>query len=101
MSYPDHLYDLSREQLYSVINKLKRENSLLTTDLMKNKLLTNDYQNYFNYFNELNEKITSNEEILVLINKLKALKDVNKISCFVSLKTLTETDFNRKLSQVL
>ena len=90
--------DLSHEELYSVINQLKRKINCLTTDLIRFKLLSNCYQKYFDYFNEMNEKITSNNEVLVLINRLKALKsyDKNSVNCLVFVKQLNENDLNRK-----
>ena len=76
-----HNFDnLSREQLFSSLSQLKRKNSCLKTDLIKCKLFLKCYEKYFNYFNEMNEKITKNEEILNLINRLKAYKYLNQNS---------------------
>ena len=102
MSFTPKVNDLSREELKSFINQLKREINCLTTDLIKCQLIINNYQKYFDYFNETNEKITTNNEILVLINRLKALKyfNENSFKCFVSVEKLSENELNRKLSQV-
>ena len=93
------LCDLSREELYSIISRLKRENSCLETDLIRFRLLLNYFNKYFDYFNRVNEKITKNNEILVLINNIKALKYFDE-NCFVSVEKLPENESNRKLSQV-
>ena len=93
------LSDLSREELYSVINQMKRQINCLETDLSKSQTFLKSYEKYFNYFNEINEKISSNNEILDIIKRLKYIKQFNEnsLKCFVSVKKLSENDFNRKL----
>ena len=83
MSLNSDLNDLSRKELYSIISHLKRYINVLETDLIKFELISNCYQKYFNYFNQINKTIHSKEEILDLINEIKALK-LCKNSCFIS-----------------
>ena len=96
------LIDLSREELYSVITQLKRQINCLETDLIKSQTFLKSYEKYFNYFNEINEKISSNNEILVLIDKLKAIKYLNEnsLKCCVSVNKLSKNASNRKLTKI-
>ena len=82
---------LSREELYSVIYQLKRQISYLKTDLTKSQYFQKSYEKYFNYFHKINENISSNNEILDLIERLKSLKQFNEnsLKCFVSVKEIT------------
>ena len=89
---------LCREESYQLINRLKRENNYLKTDLMRFQLLSNCYQKYFQYFNEFSETIESNKEILNLRNNIKALKECEK-SCFVAFEMLSENQFRGKFNQ--
>ena len=97
MNINSKIDDLCRAKSHQLINRLKRENNCLKTDLMRFQLLSNCYQKYFQYFNEFSETIESNKEILNLKNDLKALKECEK-SCFVALEMLSENQFKGKFN---
>ena len=100
MNVNSTIRDLSRGKSNQLINRLKRENYCLKTDLMRFQLLSNCYQKYFQNFNEFSETIESNKEILSLKNNIKALKECEK-SCFVSLEMLSENQFKGKFNKTI
>ncbi len=91
MSSNVELKDLNRENLYSIINDLKRENNCLKTDLIRFKLLSNSYQKLFD---KISEQIVFNNDILELKN-IKLLNDFNKSGYFAKIVCIkiNENDF--------
>ena len=71
---------LRRQQLYSLINSLKRENDCLKTDLIKYKLLSNKCQKYLQFLTQISETNDTNSEN-DFIQQINALNETN--SCFV------------------
>ena len=99
MNFSRELDDLSRGQLYDVINGLKGEIGCLKIDLIKYKFVSNRYQKYFNFFIQINETIVSNEEVLDSLKQLKLLKSLTERKCFVALKRLSDNYFNENNGQ--
>ena len=66
---------LRRQQLYSLINALKRENDCLKTDLIKYKLLSNKCQKYLQFLTEISETNDTNSEN-DFIQQINALNDI-------------------------
>ncbi|XP_054161792.1 zinc finger protein 729-like [Oppia nitens] len=75
----DSLCDLSRYQLYSMVNALRREVQCLTTDLLRYQLFAEKYRQFLN---ELNENIGEigiefDEDLRQMRQQLIALSDDN------------------------
>ena len=85
---------IRRQQLYSLINALKRENDCLKTDLIKYKLLSNKCQKYLQFLGEMNETIETNTE-KHFISQINALKDIK--NCFIC---LNKSEINESLHQL-
>ena len=94
MCFNRELDDLSRGQLYDVINGLKEENSCLKTDLIKYKYISNQYQKYFEFFIQINETIASNEKVMDLVKDIKLFNSLTEKNCFVALKRLSDNHIN-------
>ena len=48
MSY--YMNDMTREELYSVIDRMKRQINTLETDLIKSQTILKSYEKYFQLF---------------------------------------------------
>ena len=96
MDLCQELSDLSRRQLYVMIEELKEEINCLKTDLIKYKFVSNSFRKYFDFFSQINETIASNEEVL------HSIKDINSLTekkCFVALKRLNDNYLNESRVQ--
>src|SRR5437868_5859572 len=89
---------LTFEQLISMIKRLNRENSLLRSDLIKYKLLSNSFHKYFDVFNEINEtiasKFDSNNEVLDIIKDIKLEISFTQKKEIVSINKLSKNSLN-------
>ena len=85
MSSAEALDAMTREDLYSSINALKRCVNRLTTDLIRYESLSKLYKKYFNYLNEMSETIENNTKVLKVINQIKVFEDFESktVFCFV------------------
>ena len=79
------LSDLSREELYSLVNRLKRENSCLTTDLIRFKLLLNYIRKHLTLLDEMNE--TNKRFNTQCRQRLLSFAAFDDNKCFVDLKS--------------
>src|SRR5437762_2268617 len=88
------LCDLSRYQLYSMVNALRREVNCLANDLMRYQLLTKKLQKYLTFFHQINETIDENS-LKMQINSLIVTK-----SCSIDLKALNTTETCNQLNGI-
>ena len=79
------LDELGREQLYMVINRLKRHISCMNSDMMRFELHLNKFKKYFERFNET---IGLKDELADLIEDIELLNRLNGKRCKVSIDEL-------------
>ena len=94
MDFNRKIDDLSRGQLYVMINELKEEINCLKTDLIKSRFVSNSYQKYFEFSSQNTETIASNEEVLDLIKDIKLFNSLTQKKCSVTLKRLSDNCLN-------
>ena len=79
-----------KQNLFLIISELKRKNSCLETDLLRFKLLSNNYQKYLQFLDEIN--FTLNENNIQLNNEFR--DKISKLSlnysqkCFVCIENI-------------
>ena len=85
----------SRQQLYSIINKLNISVDRLEKEKQLLKIILNKFEKFYKYFDEISETFLSNE-VLNARNEIKQLFSLNSLESKVSVKKLTESQLKCK-----
>jgi len=82
------LQSFSRQKLYSLVNRQKREINCLKTDLLRFKLLSIRYQKCLDFLENINEKYNEFKDYLEIRKEINDLNVINDKICFVSVNEL-------------
>ena len=88
--YPiNQLDELGREQLYMVINRLKRQIYSMNSDFMRFEV---ELKKYFNHFRRFNQTIEICKELRDVIEEIEIVNKMNETRCGVSLEELAKSE---------
>lgn len=83
----NQLDEMSRDQLYLVINRLKRKISCMNSDLIRFEIHLKKFHKYFDRFNET---LGLKKELMGLIQDIELLNQLNGSRCWVTLEQVTK-----------